>query len=187
MTEQPTLSEQDKADIAGLGLPPEDTTVRCLLTIWAEVLSNVGAVGSQRIPVNVAAKVVASWPWLTFQETAIYHQLYHRVLGECGDLVIGVIADNPGATAWTAELDAENNHPLYKEILVGWHMLLEEYENDWDAEAEDSQIWLPVIADARAFFFSQMGFAGHLDSIGFKLDNDEFLEAVAKAQEVEGE
>lgn len=186
MTE-PTPTEQDLNDIKSLGLPPEDTTERSLLAIWSSVLSNVAEVAEQPIPINVALKVVSTWPFLSFQDTAQYHTLYHLLLGDCRDIVDQVIAEHPGATQWTGELDAENNHPLYKEILVSWHMYLDDLESAWLATAEDSHIQVAVIADTRAFFFSQVGFAGHLDSIGFKLGDDEFLEAVAKARGDEGE
>ena len=187
MTELP-LTEQDKADLARLGLNPEEVaTERCLLEVWAAVLDSVEGVGAKPIPINVAAKVVASWPALSYQDTKRYHELYHRVLGEARDLLTDLLQENPDAKSWVGDEDAEHNHGLYRDILVGWHNLLDDYEQEWRAEDEGSHIWVAVLIDVRAFFFSRMGFAGHLDSIGFSLTDGEFLEAVDKSREEQGE
>ena len=186
-TNQPELSAQDKADLAALGVPAEEVTERTLLVLWADVLSNAEANADEPIPVGVASKTVASWPFLTFQETAIYHRLYHQVLGECYVELQEVIRDNPDALGWTGHDDGRENHKLYRELLVRWHMILDDHESAWRAEDEDSHIWVAVIADARAFFFSQMGLAGHLDVIGFSLTDGEFMDALQRAREEIGE
>ena len=182
-----TLSDQDVADLASIGISAEGATKRSLLTIWTELLSNVEKNAENPIPAPVAAKVVASWPFLSFQETAQYHRVYHDILLECRDELREIVAENPDALDWTGEEDGQENHELYREVLVRWHMLLDDHEARWRAEDSDSHIWIAALADARAFFFSQVGLAGHLDTIGFSLTDGEFMAAVTKAREEQGE
>lgn len=183
MTDAP-LTEQDREDLDSLENPPAEHS---LLEIWSLVLDNVSAVAKQPIPANVAAKVVASWPFLTFQETAQYHLIYHQILEELGDDLSELIRKHPEAIGWVGDDDAEHNHALYREILVTWHNQLDSYEEDWRAGDSNSHIWIAAIADTRAFIFSQMGLAGHLDAIGFQMSDGEFLEAVVESREERGE
>lgn len=183
---EPQLSEQDLKDLETLGSTEEPT--RSLLEVWHKLLGEgVDAAAAAPISVHVASKVVASWPFLTFQETASYHELYHSLIKELRTVVLDAIDMHPDALGWVGENDAEHNHDVYKDILVGWHNLLDFYEDQWRAEDPESHLWVAVLADTRAFFFSQMGMAGHLDSIGFTMDNDEFLAAVRASREEQGE
>jgi hypothetical protein len=181
MSETP-LSVQDQ-----LELDMFDIEQHSLLKIWGLLLDNVEKSSHERIPITVAAKVIASWPFLTFQETAIYHDVYHRILGELRDLLKYEVADKLEHLDWAGDDDVEHNHEIYKDVLVAWHNQLDSYEEEWDASAEDSQVWVAAIADARAFFFSQVGLAGQLDAIGFSLSDGEFLEAVEKSREAKSE
>jgi hypothetical protein len=184
MTETP-LSEQDQADLDLLG--ETETQDRSLLAIWSELLEPVDEVRAQPIPVQVAAKVVASWTQMTFQDTAIYHLHYHDLIIELRTILRGIIAENPECTSFVGDDDAAENHELYRDVLVAWHRALDEHERNWRAEDPTSHIDAAVIADARAFFFAQTGLAGHLDAIGFALTNDEFIDALRAAEEVQGE
>lgn len=187
MSEQPLpLSEQDERDLAMLD-PDNEAMKRCLLELWNEVLSNVEAIAEQPIPVQVAAKIVATWPQMTWQDTAIYHQRYHQMLLELREILREAIRQHPGCTDHVGPDDATENHDIYKDVLVAWHLALDTYEADWRAEHPESHIQAAVIADARAFFFAQTGLAGHLDSIGFSLTDGEFLAAVEAVKEETGE
>lgn len=182
------LSEQDKADLKSIGIDPgEEPTQRSLLEVWRELLGNAEEVGRQDIPIHVAHKVVASWPFLTFQETQRYHVLYHDVLGEALDRLKEIIHEHPEALDFVGEDDAAHNYQLYIDALVSFHNLLDGYEVSWKATDEESHIWLAVLGDVRATIFSSTGMAGHLDAIGFSIENEDFAEAVKKSREVEGE
>ena len=183
MTEIP-LTEQDKLDLALLAAEP---TQRSLLAVWAAVLEDIDTVAARPIPVTVASKVVASWPFLTFQETALYHQDFHQILGSLRSVLRDYLRENPDATSFVGDEDAQENHKIYLDVLVDWHMALDSLEENWRAEHPHSHIRVAAIADARAFFFAQTGLAGHLDAIGFSLSNDEFLDAVRAVREVQGE
>jgi hypothetical protein len=97
------------------------------------------------------------------------------------DVLAQVVEDNPGCFEFTDELDLEHNGPLYLDLLVKWHSMLDTLETAWRAEDAESHLWVAVIPDVRAFVFSTNGLAGHLDQIGFALTNDEFVEALQKA------
>lgn len=182
MTE-PTLSPQDQADLDSLGIQLEEAPEeRTLLSVWSSVLDNIDASAEEPISIHVASRVIASWPFLTFQETALYHAVYHQILSELREELRQLIKAHPDALGWTGEDDGRENHDLYRELLVTWHRSLDDYETDWRAETPDSHVWVAAIADARAFFFSQVGLAGHLDAIGFSMTDGEFLEAVKEAE-----
>jgi hypothetical protein len=181
---EPTLTPQDQQDLASLGitLEGEQPTERCLLELWQAVLANRIPAAAKPIEIGVATAVVRSWPFLTFQETARYHVLYHEVLNQIAERLDEVIAENPEATSWVGEEDAAHNHLLYRQLLVEWHQILDTLESAWRAEDEESHIWVAVIPDVRSFIFSRVGLAGHLDAIGFALTNDEFLVALQEAK-----
>ena len=182
-----TLSDQEARDFAEIGEELGDINKRSLLVVWNELLNDIETVRLEPIPVNVASKIVASWPFLTFQDTAIYHELYHDLLMELREVLRECIQKNPDALDFTGDDDAAENHTLYRDILVDWHILLDQKEAEWRAADPQSHIQMPIIADARAFCFAQTGLAGHLDSIGFTLTDNEFLTAVNEKREVQGE
>lgn len=185
MTDQP-LSEQDERDLALLD-PDDATPKRCLLETWKELLTDVERVRDEPIPVGIAMKTVRSWPFLTFQDTAVYHRRYHDLIIELREILLEAIRANPDALVHVGPEDGTENHAIYRDILVAWHLVLDTYEDDWRAEDPDAHIMAAILPDARAFFFSQVGLAGHLDSIGFSLADDEFTEALQAAREVRGE
>jgi hypothetical protein len=177
------LTDQDKVDLERLGFdesgnPRND---RCLLTVWTEVLKSIEAVHDQPIPAVVAHKVVSTWPKLSYQDTVIYHDLYHSLLTEMRELLQDTIAEHPDALAWFGEDDARENRKLYIDLLVAWNVYLDQREQEWDAADETSHIQIAALVDARAFFFSTMGLAGHLNAIGFDVPDDEFSIALEAA------
>lgn len=185
MTETP-LTPQDIADLEAIE-NGEEPQPRSLLEVWEATLANVDASAAEPISIHVATKVVASWPFLDFKDTARYHDLYHNTLIELRWKLHDLLVEHPEAKSWTGDEDAEHNHGHYLDLLVAWHIALDDIEKNWRANDEDAAVWVAVVADVRAFFFSQMGLAGHLDAIGFSLSDDEFLDAVRKAREEQGE
>lgn len=184
-TERP-LSTKDQADLDSIPVAEEgeEPTERSVLELWAHVLDNIEAVAAQPVSLGVAHAIIGHWPFLTFQDTGRYHELYHELLLEERDVLLELLLEHPEYKGWVGDKDAEENHQLYVDALVGWHNVLEQRESDWTPDMPDAHIVPAIIADARAFFFSSNGFAGHLDSIGFSLSNDEFMDAVKASREV---
>lgn len=183
------MTEQDKADLRAMGLDPDGDgeNGRSLLRLWSEVLSHVEASAAEPIPMGVAAKVVASWPQITFQDTAKYHARYHDLLLDMRSLLTETINDNPGCADHSEKHDIEENYELYKALVISWNIRLDELERQWRAEDPESHIEFAALVDARAFLFSQTGFAGHLEARGFQLDSDEVFDAIRAAREETGE
>lgn len=162
----------------------EEPTQRTVLLLWGSIFGEgLAAAAAHPIDIHVASKVVASWPFLTFKDVSNYHRIYHELLADFGRRVHEAIQANPDAIGWVGEEDGEHNHEIYKQLLVDWFVALGELEENWDSDGPYAAVLVAVIADVRAFLFSNMGLAGHLDEIKFKLSDDEFLEAVEEAKE----
>lgn len=185
MTENVQLSDQDRTDLKNMGIDPgaEDAPAeRSLLTIWDEILKAGRRVGSDPIPMFVAAKVVASWPKLSYQDTVRYHELYHELLGTLHAALVEVIRTNPDAVNFVGLADAEENRELYIGLLVEWNLLLDDFEQNWSAASSQSHIEVAAVVDVRGFVFSDTGLAGHLGAIGFQLEDGEFFERLNAAK-----
>lgn len=187
MSETP-LSPKDQADLDAVPTTEDEAPKqRSLLELWQNVLNNVDTVVNQPIPINVALKVVSSWPFLSVQDTESYHGAYHEILRVARDDLNDVLREHPEAFGWVGEKDAAENHELYLEVLVRWHNALDTYEEEWRAGDELSHVWLAAIADARATLFSGTGFIAHLDNIGLEFSDEAFVAAVRASRGVTGE
>lgn len=179
------LSEQDQADLRLLQEPPAPT--HSVLEVWDLILSNAEPQGRLPILSGVASAIVARYPYLKHQETQQYHAYYHHLLQECRELLHAELAGDTKYRQWVGDEDAEHNYAHYKNVLVSWHNFFDALEEEWVAEDETSHIQIAVLSDVRAFFFSGVGLAGHLDSIQFSLSKDEFIEAIQESRGVTGE
>lgn len=180
------LSEQDRADLASLGLGPdaqdETPEQHSLLRVWSEVLSNIEDAAAEPVSMGVAGKIVAGWPQISFQETERYHELYHDYLLDVRSLLEATIADHPGAIDHMEADDIAENFEIYKALVISWNIRLDELEQAWRATDEDSHVVFAALVDARGFLFSRTGFAGHLEARGFTLDTEEIVEAIQIAR-----
>jgi len=158
-----------------------------LLKVWLELLSNVEEVKDQPIPMFVAHKVVNAWPKLSYQDTAVYHSLYHALLLDVRRILQEVVSEHEGCLDFEGDDDAEQNRPIYYELVVAWNVLLDQLELEWRATDEDSHITLAAMVDVRAFLFSRTGFAGHLEARGISFETEEIAEAIAAAREEQSE
>ena len=190
------LTQQDRDDLRAIGIEPDaanEPTPRSLLESWEAVLGNIERSADGEIPINVALKVIGTWPFLSIADTAVYHRVYHDILLEGRDRFASALRKHPEAKSFVGDDDAANNHEVYLEILVLWHTMLDGFEASWKATDQDAAVWVAAIADARGFFFSRDGLAGHLDVIGFRVEDDEFVDAVTEylkgdeSEAVEGE
>ena len=184
MTENIQLTDQDVSDLKAMGVDPEQDAPaeRTLLVIWDHVLKSGADTAAQPIPMMVSAKVVATWPKLSYQDTAVYHRLYHEYLGYLQESLVEAIRKHPEALSFVGLEDAEENREIYIDLLVTWNLQLDAIEREWAAEQEDSHIVVAAVVDVRHFIFSDMGLAGHLSAIGFQLRDEEFIERLNKAK-----
>jgi len=182
---EPELSEQDKADLNDLyGVDADDAPRHTLLRIWSELLSNIEKSANEKISMGIAGRIVASYPKITFQETQRYHELYHEYLLDIRELLLATINDHPGCADVPPDDDLAENYELYKALIISWNLHLDSIEREWVAEDPESHIKFGALVDVRGNLFSQMGLAGHLDTIGFKMDTEEIVNAL---QSVRGE
>ena len=156
-----------------------------LLRVWNEVLANLDAIRAEGVSMALAGRIVSQWPQISFQETPIFHDMYHDLLLQFRDKLDAVIAENPGASEVPAEEDLEHNYKHYKRLVIDWNILLDQAELQWDATSEHSHVMYAAIVDARQFLFSRNGFAGHLEQIGFTLEVEEIQQAILAAREGE--
>ena len=154
-----------------------------LLRVWSEVLSNLDPIRAEGVSMALAGRIVSQWPQISFQETPIFHDMYHDLLLQFRDELDVVIAENPGASEVPAEEDLEHNYKHYKRLVIDWNILLDQAELQWDVTSEHSHVMYAAIVDARQFLFSRNGFAGHLEQIGFTLEVEEIQQAILAARE----
>jgi len=182
------LSEQDVADLAKIGIDASDEEAakpqRTLLTAWRHVFGNVAKSRAEKVPLMAASRIVASWPKLSFQDTAVYHDLYHSYLTAIGDFLDDV---RPAAFDLIGDADGVDNREDYVALLVEWHIYLDFLKNSWNASDPESHIQAAALVDAGEFVFSQTGLLGHLGAIGFQLDEQVFMQRVHDEQEKRGE
>lgn len=185
MTQEPLeLTEQDLKDLAELAGEDvaEAPKQRAVLAIWDELLKAVDVVIEEPIPALVAHKVVTSWPKLSYQDTSIYHQVYHGYMSEVAALLHELVVENPKALKRSGPEDGELNRELYIDLLVGWNLLLDAHEQAWRAEHPESHIQIAALTDVRATIFGGTGMAAHLESISFQLQDEEFFERLQAAK-----
>lgn len=184
MTQEPLeLTEQDLKDLAEIAGEDVQPAPRAVLSTWDELLKAVDTVIDQPIPALVAHKVVTSWPKLSYQDTAIYHRIYHGYMGDAAALLHEVVLEHPEALKRSGAEDGELNREHYIDLLVGWNLLLDAHEEAWRAEHPESHIQIAALTDVRATIFGGTGMAAHLEAISFQLRDEEFFERLQAAKE----
>lgn len=179
---EPELSPQDIADLASIGISPdgEEAPDNTILRIWKLLLSNVEKSLEDGVSMGMAARIVASWPKITFQETPRYYELYHELLVDARELLHALLDDNPSAIDVDPKEDMAENALLYKQLVIDWNIWLDDLETAWDAVHPESHLLMAAIADVRTFLFSRNGLAGHLEARGFELEAEEVVDALRK-------
>lgn len=163
------FTDQDKADLASIGIAAEEPKKRTLLATWKEVLSNIEASRDAKIPAKVAMRIVAAWPELHFGDLSRYHELYHQFLLEQRGVFERVLAEYPKAFE-NVEDDAEANRAVYLELLFAWQHQGLLWEHEWSVDDPNAAILVAAIEDAMSFFVGGQGLVGHLESIQFAYD-----------------
>lgn len=174
------LSEQDLADLQQLHDEPEaeEKDERTLLKLWLTVLGDIEASAAEEIELGIAFKVVSSWPFLKFQETQRYHELYHDYLLDVRELLRATVNDHPGCEDHTSQDDMTENYEIYKTLVIGWNLLFDDLDGSWVATDKESHIKAAALVDARGMIFGGNGLAGHLDARGFTMDFAEIEHAI---------
>ena len=161
-------------------LHAEEPKRRSVLDLWRHIFSNVEDVKAQGISMDGAQRAVATWPKLSYQDTPRYFELYHDYLLALRDLLAGVKAE---AFDFVGDDDGVENHEDYVNLLVEWHVCLDQIKEAWDAADPESHIQVAALVDVGGFVFNQTGLLGHLGAIGFDLDDEYFMGLVRAAKE----
>ena len=143
-----------------------------VLEVWSNILANVEAVEKEHLPMQVASRLVNTYPGLVFQRLPEYVTMYSNCLREARDILTAVIESEPEALK-RVEADGVDNHHLYLQMLVSWQQLQQEWENGWDCTAEDSAYSFAAIADAATFLLGNNGLISHLDSNKFETSEED--------------
>ena len=178
MTENPTpvedlpeLPEDLQAEVnAALGQAPELT--HTILEIWQSILSNIEANEDEHISPRYANSIVSNWPRLKFQDVSTYTRQYFAFLKSLREILIEEIAKDPAALERVKD-DAEENREHYLELIGGWQELIEQWEQEWNSDADDSHVTLAALADATSFFVGAQGLVEHLSQINFQFTDED--------------
>ena len=182
-TEDTSVTAVDTPEVSDDAWADASEPQYSLLRVWSEVLSNLDPIRAEGVSMALAGRIVSQWPQISFQETPIFHDMYHDLLLQFRDELDVVIAENPGASEVPAEEDLEHNYKHYKRLVIDWNILLDQAEMRWVATHEHSHVMYAAIVDARQFLFSRNGFAGHLEQIGFTLEVEEIQQEILAARE----
>lgn len=172
--ENTTLSDQDIADLESLGLTDEQAaSSRTILEIWQAHLAPADEAMTERITPGYANKIVSTWPKLSYQDTGLYHKLFHDRVIELRSVLDEVIEahreEYPDAFEHVED-DGEYNESAYLEVIYRWQARIQEWEHNWEVTGPISHIEVAVIADVTSFFVGQMGIVQFLDNVGFRFD-----------------
>ena len=165
------LTEQDLADLAALNADDEkQVLLHTVLESWQAHLSSADAVAKERVHPGYANKIVSTWPKLSYQDVAAYHQRFHQRVIELRDVFDEILQnhlENKPDAFLHLEDDAEYNEAAYIETIYAWQARIQEWERAWDVRSKTAHIDVAVIADVSSFFVGQMGIVQFLDNIGF--------------------
>lgn len=143
-----------------------------ILEVWASVLSNIEANEGEHISPRYANSIVSNWPRLSFQDVRAYTHRYFRYLKALREILTAEIDKDPAALE-RVENDAEENREHYLELIGAWQEKIEEWEQNWNSDTEDSHIVLAALADATSFFVGAQGLVEHLSQINFQFTDED--------------
>ena len=160
---------EDDANVIQMPPKPADHTV---LEIWQKVLSNVDAAKKKRITTTNAFKLLSSYPFLTTKDLVPYYTAFYRCLEQYRDVLEFEIDTDDKCLEWTdPELDAENNHHHYTNLMVNWQRLALSLRTDWEASSELAGPQLAALNDSQSFMLGEKGIINLLSQL--KLDYDQ--------------
>lgn len=172
MTDQPTesvefdipddLSDMPEAD------PPKP--YRTLLEIWRAVLEPAvkGEMKSEPISPQWATKMVTTYPEVRYVDVMDIHYGVFEMSASLAEILEQIIeTDDECLKRTSAEEDAQENAPLYREVLARWQIYFIEQELAWRPLDASAATDLAVLSEVQQMFFGPTGLIGHLDSIGF--------------------
>ena len=145
---------------------------RTLLEVWSHVMDNIEASEARGVPLELAAKVLSTYPMLKPQDLGKYQQSYHDRLRQMRDALRAEIATDPECFKHTAT-DAVDNRHHYLNLLVAWNVVAGTWERNWNYADRNSHIQFAAILDAHSFVLGGEGLIAHLSAIGFEFTEED--------------
>jgi hypothetical protein len=108
--------------------------------------------------------------------------LYYGKIIELADILDVVISqmDHPFEYYDSAEVDSEENGPLYRTLLTEWQKQFLTWELSWDCTSPEAAAEVAAISEVHKMFFGQTGIVAYLDNI--KLEFTEADQAALAAE-----
>jgi hypothetical protein len=181
------LSEQDVADLAGMGIAPDgqQPDFHPILQVWREVLKPAQAELNAPITPQWATRIIGGHLHLTFKDMLDFRELFFGKLAKLEQILLDEIATDDDCLSYTTpEEDVEENSGHYLNLLRDWQIQFLRWEMAWDCQDPLAAVELAATSEVHRMFFSQTGIATFLDNIKFEFtDQDqanlaEALEAV---------
>lgn len=160
------LSDQDKQDLEQMWGEQEPATYHAILQIWRDVMSPETIEANKGITMQWATVICGTYPQMTYGLMPSFHNQYFSMLEELAQQVRDIIDANEDClkVADAAE-DVAENHPLYKDLLFGWQLALQQHELEWDPSHPEAAATVAALGEIQKFFFSDRGLTAHLDVI----------------------
>lgn len=162
---------------------PEKPKNHTILEVWSSVLDAIEDARDSRITVSKAAQLVATYPFLSFEDLPAYMEAYYDYLVQYRSLLREEIASDDKALTWTEpDDDAEQNRHHYLNLMVGWQRLALHLRSEWEVGAF-AGIKLAALNDTQQFMLGERGIINLLGQIKFSYDDDDANEIYALAVE----
>jgi hypothetical protein len=182
-------SDQDKIDLAHLGVnPDDDAKYHTILEVWREVLRPAAAEAGKKVTPQWANRMLAAYMGLTYADMDAFRDLYYERIGEMLHILEVEIKTDDDALDWaTPEEDAAENSAHYKNMLLQWQLAVLAWEMDWNTTDEDAAVQIAVISEVHKMFLGDQGLVAWLENIRFEFTEADQAMLVATLMEFRGE
>lgn len=169
MTDRPIIEDPlDDTSLNDLLQKVTGTKYHTVLQLWREVMTSAQTPTIRRISPQWAARIVTSYPGLTFRDMPLFRDRYLERIGELLTILEDLIDQDPRCLEpSTPAEDVQENGDRYLEIITEWQKKILGWELDWDCMG-DAAADLASFSEVHRTIFGQEGFASLLDSIGFE-------------------
>lgn len=166
-TEDKTAEETFTA-LTGEEAPAKHT----ILKVWKEILSNVDKSAAEKVSMDMALRLLRSYPFLTMAHTHEVHQELHEILAEARNILDVVLEQHPKAID-QVEDDGQSNREAYLNIVLLWQQMLQERQREWDPRNDFAEAEAAGYVEAFSMLVGQNGLLPQLDSIDFQPKEEE--------------
>jgi hypothetical protein len=186
MTESIEFTDQDRADLAALGVETDEMpTFHPVLMVWREVLKPAAAEATKKVTPQWASRMVASYNGLEYRHM---DELRDRYFGKVGDLLAilehEISTDDECLKYTTPEEDVEHNTTHYLNLLLNWQLAFLSWELEWTCTDEFAVVELAAISETHKMFFGQTGLTAFLDNIRFQYTEADQADLAAALEEL---